>query len=205
MNMSLSRLVGCTALALTMATSAYAAGPKVNLEPYVTGVNSPLAMVQAEGDSRMFIAEQWGRVMIAQDGELNGTPFLDIRSLIIDRHPDFDERGLLGLALHPDFAENGKFYVAYSAPLVSRAILVRCFGTAIQTSCRNSRYLRMIRTWRTGSLSAFSAQPHGRSSTTTATGSALALMACFMSRWAMAATPTTGASAITLSPATART
>ena len=103
-----------------LATGAFAAGhsgPKVNLEPAVSGLNSPLAMVQAEGDDRMFIAEQWGRVMIAQNGELLGTPFLDIRSLVIDRHPDFDERGLLGLALHPDFSENGKFYVAYSAPL----------------------------------------------------------------------------------------
>lgn len=120
MKLSLPRFLGCTAVALTMATGAMAAGhggPKINLEPFVTGVNSPLAMIQPEGDSRMFVAEQWGRVMIVNDGELMGTPFLDIRSLIIDRHPDFDERGLLGLAFHPDFATNGKFYVSYSAPL----------------------------------------------------------------------------------------
>ncbi len=111
---------GAAVLALGMATGAAAAShsaPKVNLEPVVFGLNAPLAMVQPEGDSRMFVAEQWGRVMIVENGELHGTPFLDIRSLVIDRHPDFDERGLLGLAFHPDFAENGKFYVAYSAPL----------------------------------------------------------------------------------------
>ena len=117
---TLTRIAGGVALSGAMAVGAMAAAhgaPKVNLVPVVSGVNSPLAMVQPAGDDRMFIAEQWGRVMIAQDGQLLGTPFLDIRSLIIDRHPDFDERGLLGLALHPDFNENGKFYVAYSGPL----------------------------------------------------------------------------------------
>ncbi len=127
MKMSLSRLAGCAALAMSVATGAHAAGHgglKVNLEPFVSGVNSPLAMIQPEGDSRMFVAEQWGRVMIVNDGELMGTPFLDIRSLVIDRHPDFDGRGRLGLAFHPDFAENGKFYVSYSGPLDFQGDLV---------------------------------------------------------------------------------
>jgi glucose/arabinose dehydrogenase len=103
---------------MTMAgASALADEKKIKLEPFVTGVNAPLAMVQPAGDSRMFVIEQWGRVMIIEDGQLNGTPFLDIRNLIVDRHPDFDERGLLGLAFHPDFASNGKFYVSYSGQL----------------------------------------------------------------------------------------
>jgi len=93
------------------------AGPKVRLEPAATGLNSPLAMVQPAGDDRMFVIEQWGRVLIVENGEVNPTPFLDIRNLIVDRHPDFDERGLLGLAFHPNFADNGKFYVAYSGVL----------------------------------------------------------------------------------------
>ncbi|MEM7267895.1 MAG: PQQ-dependent sugar dehydrogenase [Pseudomonadota bacterium] len=117
---TLSRITAGAAIACAMGSGAFAAGHggvKVNLEPVVSGVNSPLAMIQPEGDSRMFVAEQWGRVMVVEDGQMNGTPFLDIRSLIIDRHPDFDERGLLGLAFHPDFADNGRFYVAYSAPL----------------------------------------------------------------------------------------
>lgn len=111
-----------TLLLSAVAATALLAGPaasqvKVKLEPVATGLNSPLAMKQPAGDDRMFVIEQWGRVMIVEDGEALGTPFLDIRSLIVDRHPDFDERGLLGLAFHPDFASNGKFYVAYSAPL----------------------------------------------------------------------------------------
>jgi glucose/arabinose dehydrogenase len=88
---------------------------KIKLEPYVTGINTPLAMVQPAGDDRKFVIEQWGRVRIINaDGELEAEPFLDIRNLIIKHFADFDERGLLGIAFHPDFANNGKLYVAYS-------------------------------------------------------------------------------------------
>ena len=105
------------AAALALASApALAAGPKIKLEPFVTGVNAPLAMVQAP-DGRMFVIEQWGRVQVVDKGKLHATPFLDIRSRIPDLHPDFDERGLLGIALHPQFAQNGKFYIAYSAHL----------------------------------------------------------------------------------------
>ena len=99
---------------LVAVTGPALAQTKVKLEPVVTGLNAPLAMVQVPGDDRIFVIEQWGRVMIVQNGELIGTPFLDIRNQVIDRYPDFDERGLLGLAFHPDYANNGKFYVAYS-------------------------------------------------------------------------------------------
>ncbi|MDH3715648.1 MAG: PQQ-dependent sugar dehydrogenase [Gammaproteobacteria bacterium] len=99
-------------------SSGVSAQVKVKLEPYVTGVNAPLAMVQPAGDDRKFVIEQWGRVRIIDgSGKLQATPFLDIRNLIPDLHPDFDERGLLGIAFHPDFKSNGKFYVSYSGHL----------------------------------------------------------------------------------------
>lgn len=88
---------------------------KIKLEPLVTGVNAPLAMVQPNGDDRKFVIEQFGKVrVINAAGELQPTPFLDVRNLIVDQFHDFDERGLLGLAFHPDFKTNGKFYIAYS-------------------------------------------------------------------------------------------
>lgn len=100
------------------ASTAAAEGVKVKLEPYVTGVNAPLAMVQPDGDDRKFVVEQFGRVrVINAAGELEAEPFLDIRNLIVTQWSDFDERGLLGLAFHPDFQNNGKFYVAYSGHL----------------------------------------------------------------------------------------
>ncbi len=43
----------------------------IKLEPYVTGVNAPLAMVQPPGDDRKFVIEQFGRIRIIDaDGEL---------------------------------------------------------------------------------------------------------------------------------------
>ncbi|MGH8914934.1 MAG: PQQ-dependent sugar dehydrogenase [Acidimicrobiia bacterium] len=44
-------------------------------------------------------------------------PFLDISDKITPLSPDYDERGLLGLAFHPDYAHNGRFFVFYNAPL----------------------------------------------------------------------------------------
>ncbi len=110
-----SLVLGAGLLALG---SSPAQAVKVKLEPYVTGVNAPLAMVQPAGDDRKFVVEQFGRVRIinAKD-ELQAEPFLDIRAHIPKLWSDFDEKGLLGIAFHPDFKSNGKFYVSHSAHL----------------------------------------------------------------------------------------
>ena len=87
----------------------------VNLEEAASGLTAPLAMVQPEGDERRFVIEQHGLVrIITPDGEVLDEPFLDLRHKLVDQWPEFDEKGLLGLAFHPDFANNGKLYVAYS-------------------------------------------------------------------------------------------
>ena len=118
--MYITKIAAAMALSLgvIVAGSAQAESVKIKLEPYVTGVNAPLAMVQPDGDDRKFVVEQFGRVRIINAaGELEAEPFLDIRNLIVTQWSDFDERGLLGLAFHPDFANNGKFYVAFSGHL----------------------------------------------------------------------------------------
>jgi glucose/arabinose dehydrogenase len=109
-------ILASTCMTLGATTAAYAVD--IVLEPYVTGVNAPLAMVQPNGDDRKFVIEQHGRVRVIDgEGNLLPQPFLDIRNRIVTQYHDFDERGLLGLAFHPDFANNGKFYVAYSGPI----------------------------------------------------------------------------------------
>ena len=85
---------------------------KVKLEKVAGGIDTLLAMMQPPGDRRMFVIEQNGRVKIIENGKLDPTPFLDIRSKIVPLLQDFDERGLLGLAFHPKFKEDGKFCVA---------------------------------------------------------------------------------------------
>ncbi|HVQ03355.1 MAG TPA: PQQ-dependent sugar dehydrogenase, partial [Burkholderiaceae bacterium] len=102
---------------LAWSGTASVAQTQVKLEKVVSGINTPLAMVQPPGDPRMFIVEQNGRIKILEGGKVRDTPFLDVRSKIKTLHHDFDERGLLGLAFHPKFKDNGKFYVAYSAHL----------------------------------------------------------------------------------------
>jgi glucose/arabinose dehydrogenase len=114
--MKLAKFAGILSAAFLLGLSAgpAAAQTKIRLEPFATGINTPLAMVQA-GDNRFFVIEQFGRVRVIEGGKLRPTPLLDIRSKIHKPlHHDFDERGLLGIALHPKFRENGKFYVAYS-------------------------------------------------------------------------------------------
>ncbi|HEX6320177.1 MAG TPA: PQQ-dependent sugar dehydrogenase [Burkholderiales bacterium] len=104
-------------LVLALAGEPAHAQTKIRLEPFVTGINTPLAMVQVPGENRFFVLEQFGRVRVIDNGKLRPAPLLDIRTKIPNLHHDFDERGLLGIALHPNFKSNGKFYVAYSAHL----------------------------------------------------------------------------------------
>ncbi|MBI4661968.1 MAG: PQQ-dependent sugar dehydrogenase [Verrucomicrobia bacterium] len=66
----------------------------------------------------MLVADQIGRVhVLTKDGTLLEKPFLDLTDRVKINPGAFDERGLLGLALHPRFRENRKFYIVYSAPL----------------------------------------------------------------------------------------
>lgn len=119
--MQISKLLSTAALGCAFMAAgavAQAEAVKIKLEPYVTGVNTPLAMVQPPGDDRKFVVEQFGRIRIINAaGELQAEPFLDIRNMIVELWSDFDERGLLGLTFHPDYQENGKFYVAFSGHL----------------------------------------------------------------------------------------
>lgn len=122
----LTWLIGCAVLAGASASAD--AQMKLRMEPFVTGVNAPLAMVQPPGDDRLFVNEQFGRIRIINaDGELEPEPFLDIRQKLPTLWSDFDERGLLGLAFHPNFQDNGRFFVAYSTHLDFQGDLGKLF------------------------------------------------------------------------------
>ena len=60
-------------------------------------------------DGRLFIWQRNGVIRIYKNGQLLATPFLDISAYV----NGFDDRGLLGLALHPNFLANGYVYVSY--------------------------------------------------------------------------------------------
>ncbi len=103
--------------------TASAAPPPVRLELVVEQqLQSPTTITHAgDGSGRLFITEQRGAIRVVKDGILQPQAFLDLSALLVPERPNFDERGLLGLAFHPDYenaAQPGhrRFYVFYSAP-----------------------------------------------------------------------------------------
>jgi glucose/arabinose dehydrogenase len=112
-------LIAATALMFVVAAPAQAQGPAVGVRLVADGMTSPITLVPvADGSGRRFIVDQAGTIrVLTADGRLLPTPFLDLRSRIVPLMPDFDERGVLGLAFHPGYAGNGRFFVYYSAPL----------------------------------------------------------------------------------------
>ena len=81
------------------------------MEPFVDGLDSPLAAVNAgDGSGRIFVVEQGGLIRLVRDGKLLPEPFLDVSAEISSG----GERGLLGLAFHPDFPQDPRFFVDYT-------------------------------------------------------------------------------------------
>ncbi|NDJ35235.1 MAG: PQQ-dependent sugar dehydrogenase [Chloroflexi bacterium] len=94
----------------------------VDVETIAEGLTAPTAFAAPDdGTGRLFIGEQTGAVKVIEDGVVRADPLLDVSSELVELAAQYDERGLLGLALHPDFAENGRFYIYYSAPLAAGA------------------------------------------------------------------------------------
>ena len=121
-------LASSLVLAMAAAGGPATAQVTVNLEEVASGVTAPMMMVSPPGDDRRFIVQQNGLIRIlTPEGEILGEPFLDITEKITPQWPEFDEKGLLGLAFHPDFANNGKFYIAYSTPTQWRGALDKHF------------------------------------------------------------------------------
>ena len=86
------------------------ADASIQLTPVATGIPN-LVGIEHAGDSRLFLIDQDGRILVYTGGTNPlPTPFLDIR----DRVLFGGEQGLLGLAFHPNYATNGFFYVNYT-------------------------------------------------------------------------------------------
>jgi glucose/arabinose dehydrogenase len=74
--------------------------------------SSPLYLTAPDCDSRLFVVERSGRILVVKQGVKVGTPFLDV-STLLPTSPG-GEQGLLGLAFHPNYAANGRFFVTYT-------------------------------------------------------------------------------------------
>jgi glucose/arabinose dehydrogenase len=111
------------ALLASPAANAADANGGIGLKLVAEGFTSPLNLIPLDDSSgRLLIADQVGTIhVLNKDGTLSEKLFLDLRGRM-DKLPEgFDERGLLGLALHPKFKENLKLYIFYSAPLRKEA------------------------------------------------------------------------------------
>ena len=91
----------------------------VRLDKVADGFAAPVALVAAaDGSERLFVVDQIGVIsVLTGGGRVLDEPLLDLADRLISLNMTYDERGLLGMALHPDFARNGRFFVYYSAPL----------------------------------------------------------------------------------------
>jgi glucose/arabinose dehydrogenase len=86
-------------------------------------LTAPIDLVSPlDSSGRRFVTDQAGLIhVLAADGKKLAAPFLDLRDRLVALTRSFEERGLLGFALHPGFAENGRVFVTYSAPLRATA------------------------------------------------------------------------------------
>ena len=103
----------------TFAMSAAELKTGVGLKQVADGFTSPTVLVPLDdGSGSILIADQIGTVQVLRkDGTLSEKLFFDVRERLTKLNEGFDERGLLGFALHPRFKETRKVYAFYSAPL----------------------------------------------------------------------------------------
>lgn len=80
------------------------------VETVADGLAAPTYLTAPDGDDRLFVLEQPGRVRVIRDGQLLQAPYLDISGAV----QSGGEQGLLGMAFHPDFASNGRFYLDFT-------------------------------------------------------------------------------------------
>lgn len=135
---------------VTSAAPRLAAGPdpaniKVRLDPFVQGLENPVAFAAPEdGSGRLFVVEKAGRIKIIQNGQVQGRLFLDITERV---ESAANERGLLGLAFHPDYAQNGTFVVGYTAKSPMGQVTYSSFQVSADPGRANQNSEKRIIAW----------------------------------------------------------
>ena len=100
-----------TSVAGSMAASQTVSQPVIlAAEEVVGGLDRPVYLTAPAGDSRLFIVEEAGRILLLKNGKLESRPFLDIRAKVSSG----GERGLLSVAFHPLYRANGFLFVNYT-------------------------------------------------------------------------------------------
>ena len=76
----------------------------------VASVPGAVLLTAPPGDTRQFIVDRGGQVLVMDNGAVSPTPFLDITARVLTT----GEGGLLSIAFDPQYASNGYFYLYYT-------------------------------------------------------------------------------------------
>jgi len=84
-------------------------------ETFLDGLDLPSSIAfPPDGSNRLFINElQTGRVLIAKDGELLETPFVNLQTNVQGGFPVNGENGLTGITFDPNYESNGYVYLTF--------------------------------------------------------------------------------------------
>jgi len=80
-------------------------------EPVAEGLGQIMVVTAPADDSRLFLVEKSGRILLIEDGALVDDPFLDLTTVV---GSEGVEQGLVGLAFHPEYPDNGRFFVYFT-------------------------------------------------------------------------------------------
>ncbi|WP_459192876.1 PQQ-dependent sugar dehydrogenase [Halosimplex sp. J119] len=106
----------------------FEAGAEVGIRQVADGpLTAPTDFADPDdGTGRFFVTDQTGELYLVRENGVRDEPLIDVSDRMVDlgtfyglyasQTQDYDERGLLGIALHPQFEENGQLYLHYSAP-----------------------------------------------------------------------------------------
>ena len=97
---------------------------ELDLEEVLSGLGVPVSVTHA-GDAPIFVTFLDGRVLIVDNGIVNGQPFLDISDRTLG-----DGRGLWSITFHPNHQANGYVFTHYAEADTGDSIISRFQLTA---------------------------------------------------------------------------
>lgn len=97
----------CIAVALILALTLHEVHAAPVQTVFTTGLTQPTSMVFTPDGSRLYVAEQGGKIRTVLNGQLQATPFAQVTT------QTQEESGLLGIEIDPAYATNGYVYVFY--------------------------------------------------------------------------------------------
>jgi glucose/arabinose dehydrogenase len=105
------------------------AGPELEVEVVVEGVEIPWGLAWLPNGDMLFTERDKGQLRIVRNGQLQTGAVTEVDIAQISWFEEAGglgtEGGLLGVLLHPDFAENRQFYMYWTARQPDRALINR--------------------------------------------------------------------------------